>query len=102
MSAKFVYWWPNMGDNGEPIAIYRDDKGSDIGAETILESGQPIPLTPTFETWEKLVGQGLRCGLCWIETNGRHDQDRHTQLAHPIERIIARIGKDAIMNEGGI
>jgi len=81
MTARFVYWWPQAGD-GEDLAFYRNDIGSDVTAETLLASGQPIPLTPTFSTWRDMVDQKSRCGLCWAVTRGRDDFKRHLDLNH--------------------
>jgi len=57
---RFVYWWDNCGEAGEPVAFYRvedgPNSGSDITAETVHQMGLPIPLTPTFQTWKNLKG----------------------------------------------
>ena len=82
MTARFAYWWPGAGEHGEPLAFYRNSIGSDVTAETLLASGHPISLTPTFSTWQNMVGQKSRCGLCWAVTRGRYDFRRHLDLNH--------------------
>lgn len=65
MKPRFVYWWDGLGENGEPIAVYRDEKGSDVTGASLLAAGHPLPLTPTYETWKKLTQSGDRCPKCW-------------------------------------
>lgn len=57
---RFKYYLEGYGDVGpQPIyAMWIEEANdySDVGQQTLLQKGFPIPLTPTFSTWKSLNG----------------------------------------------
>lgn len=82
---KFVYWWPGVGTDGEPVAFYQDGNGSDVTGETLQSRKQALPMTPTYQTWVELTARKLRCPKCWMAMRGLADMNRHRAMAHPAE-----------------
>lgn len=86
MKVKFAYYWLMPGES--PAAFYKAELSpgnvSDITGESLLAKGIPIPPTPTFNTWQRMVFERLRCGFCWTEINGTFVQlEQHVWKEHP-------------------
>lgn len=95
--ARFVFYWENAGDNGEPIPFFtvlKNDRGinngSTIDGQQLLEQyGIPLPLFPDYKTWKHNVVSKRRCGRCWAVTRCMGDYVHHNEIHHPQFRAHA-------------
>lgn len=75
MIARFQYWDIHMTKAPfyellEPFKGY--PAGTSLSDYTLHKLGITIPLTPTMETYKKLVKEGQRCKHCWSESSCTH------------------------------
>ena len=81
---RFCYYLEGL-ERPEPIfhLWMPESKGfSDVGGETLLTSGKPLPMFPDYRTWRREVASKKRCGRCWAVTRGHNDLIHHLQHHH--------------------
>lgn len=87
---RFKYYTPGFpadanGPEIKPEATYSLPMGkghSDVCSETLLQTGRPLPLTPTYSTWRREVALKHRCGRCWAVVRGQADLAHHSKAQH--------------------
>jgi hypothetical protein len=77
MICKFVYY--DLGFTKHPFYEVLDAQGCEkhvagltVSDQSLSDSGSPIPLTPTKETYIKMISQGVRCGKCFSSIRCLH------------------------------
>lgn len=71
--ARFQFYWDGF-KNLDPIPSYvitksgisdRFREGSNVNKQTLERFNIPIPPTPDYTIWRKLVDQKKKCGRCY-------------------------------------
>jgi hypothetical protein len=105
MSAKFMHYVKGVPESGLDNAAFYNllegigehPKGDTVSAKTLNQLGVAIPLTPTYETYLKMVAEGKRCRTCWEDTTinpcWEHDQ---SEMRKAMAKARAEMAKGVV------